>query len=419
MVSCRRSLSFLLLLGLVLGGLFLPEVCNSREALQKPEFRLGFSLEYADSRGAFPVISVLYGSPADRSGLRVGDYVFPPAEADPSPEGVLAFLSRQMQQGFSVLLRGEREGLPQTYWLRPYRFSSSQEKLVTLSLAMEQRILRGKTLWEDALQAFDSYLYREYGSEKLGSRLSELREELLEASWKLRNESIPSELSPEIRGNFIAARELYARAMDLRREAMLNLMDVVAHREESLSLQQGRRREAEQRARTAQRLESRGAGELLQALRRGALSEQEIELLFHWERGFAQGESRHPKAFEEAPPLQKKIESSSALEGSSEKYAFFGNIPWNSDRMAYWAGEKLLVFWKGDAPKYLFLWTGLMWYQVALGDAETMGEALQRSRHTLRQQRQQNRFEVPQQDLAYVTSLGERENLHWMGMLGW
>lgn len=403
------------------GGTFLSGY--AAEAEEVPSFRVGVTLGYADPQGRFPVTSVLYGTPADRGGLRVGDYIFPPGEAYPSPEGIQNFLALELHQGFSVILRGEREGVPQTYWLRPYRFSSSQEKLVALSLAMESRILGGESLWKEAIQAFDSFLYRSMSPQDLESRLSELRTRLHQAAWDLRNEAVSEELSPEIRTHFLAAREDYARAMELRREALLYLMDFVTHQEDSLSLQQGRRREADARARQARKLESRGGKELLLALRRGSLSEKEIDLLLHWERGFERGEPRHAREFGDPhvqgdPLMEKKVvhEENRAFR---EKYAFMLAPPWGAHRVAYWVGEELLVFWKEEPPKYLFVWTGAMWYQIALREGEALGEGLQRNRNTLRQQRQQNRFGIPQKDLPYLQSLAEGANLFWLGMLAW
>ncbi len=396
---------------------------HAAEAEEAPSFRVGVTLGYADPQGRFPVTSVLYGTPADRGGLRVGDYLFPPSEAHPSPEGIQNYLALELRQGFSVILRGEREGVPQTYWLRPYRFSSSQEKLVALSLAMESRILAGESLWKDAIQAFDSFLYRSMSPQDFESRLSELRTRLHQAAWDLRNETVSPELSPEIRAHFLAAREDYARAMELRREGLLYLMEFVTHQEDSLALQQGRRREADARARQARKLESRGGKELLLALRRGSLSEKEIDLLLCWERGFEAGESRHSREFGDPyvrgdSSAEKTVihEESTVLR---EKYAFMLTPPWESRRVAYWAGEELLVFWKEEPPRYIFIWTGAMWYQIALREREAPGEGLQRNRNTLRQQRQQNRFGIPQEDLPYLQSLAEGAHLSWLGMLAW
>jgi len=422
-VSLRRRFLFPVLSGLMLIGLLL--VCQNsaeaREASTALESRVGITLGYPDFRGAFPVTSVLYGTPGDRGGLRVGDAVFPLAEAESSPQGVLEYLSRKLEAGYSVILQGEREGVPQTYWLRPYRFSSSQEKLLALSLEMERHILSGKTLWEEALGAFDSFLYRSMNPGDLESRLSELRNELLNASGKLRNYPIPRELSPEIRGHLLAAREDYARAMDLRREGLLYLMEFAVSREDSLSLQQGRRREADFRARDARKLESRGAGELLQALRCASLGEEDMQLLRYRELGLGGGESRHPREFGESSLKENAgiFQQDRLTENFRKDYAFVLQAPWESNRFAHWAGEELLVFWKGETPKYLFVWTGAMWYQIALREGESLGEGLQRNRDTLKQQREQNRFRVPQEDLPNLISLGEEGTLGWMGILAW
>jgi hypothetical protein len=396
---------------------------HAAEAEESPPFRVGVTLGYADPQGRFPVTSVLYGTPADRGGLRVGDYLFPPSEAHPSPEGIQNYLALELHQGLSVILRGEREGVPQTYWLRPYRFSSSQERLAALSLAMESRILAGESLWKEAIQAFDSFLYRAMNPQDLESRLSELRTRLHQAAWDLRNQAVSEELSPEIRAHFLAAREDYARAMELRREGLLYLMEFVTHQEDALSLQQGRRREADARARQARKLESRGGKELLLALRRGSLSEKEIDLLLCWERGFEGREPRHPREFGDPYVRGDSLAEKNVIHEENrvlrEKYAFMLTPPWESRRVAYWAGEELLVFWKEEPPKYIFVWTGAMWYQIALREGEAPGEALQRNRNTLRQQRQQNRFGIPQEDIPHLQSLAEEVNLFWLGMLAW
>ena len=423
MVSLRRS-SLLVLLSLLIslawmfsGGRRLAS-CSAEEA---PSFRVGVTLGYADPRGRFPVTSVLYGTPADRGGLRVGDYIFPPSEVPPSPEGIENYLALELRQGFSVILRGEREGVPQTYWLRPYRFSSSQEKLVALSLVVESHILGGRSLWQEAIQAFDSFLYRSMSPQDLESRLSELRNHLHRVAGDLRSQPVPSELSPEIRTHFLAAREDYARAMELRREGLLYLMEYATHQQDSLSHQQGRRREADARARRALKLESRGGEELLLALRRGSLGEKDIELLLYWERGFEAGESRHSREFGDLYPREgSPVKGIPPEEEKPRKeYAFVLHPPWESNRVAYWAGEELLVFWKEEPPRYLFVWTGAMWYQIALREGEAPGEGLQRNRNTLRQQRQQNRFGIPQEDLPYLQSLTEGAKLSWLGMLAW
>jgi len=65
------------------------------------------------------------------------------------------------------------------------------------------------------------------------------------------------------------------------------------------------------------------------------------------------------------------------------------------------------------------VWTGAMWYQIALREGESLGEGLQRNRDTLKQQREQNRFRVPQEDLPNLISLGEEGTLGWMGILAW
>ncbi len=399
--------------------------CHAAEAQDVPHVRVGVTLGYADLQGRFPVTSVLYGTPADRGGLRVGDWIFPPAEAEASPEGIQNYLALELQHGFSVILRGEREGVPQTYWLRPYRFSASQEKLVALSLAVEKHILEGRSLWKEAIQAFDSFLYRSMSPEDLASRLSELRTKLHQAAWDLRNQSVPADLSPEIRTHFLAAREDYARAMELRREGLLYLMEYATHQQDPLSHQQGRRRETDSRARQARKLESRGGKELLFALRRGALSEKEIELLFSWERGFEAGESQHPQEFGDLlyPGGGASVQGALVGDGAGgtirKEYAFLLTPPWDSRRVAYWAGEELLVFWGEGSPRYIFVWTGAMWYQIALHEGESPGEGLQRNRSTLKQQRQQNRFGIPQEDLPYLQSLAEGANLSWLGMLAW
>ena len=193
------SISFQAFLGGILLGVALlggPDFSFAREqVLPNSEFRVGISLGYADFRGAFPVTSVLRGTPADRGGLRVGDCIYPPFGAGDTSESVMAFLSRELEGGFSVLLSGDREGIPQTFWLRPYRFSSVQKQLVAYSLALEENVLRGQSLWKEGMEAFDSYLYRSLDAKKFEARVSALRGDLLKTSWELRNKEIPSELS--------------------------------------------------------------------------------------------------------------------------------------------------------------------------------------------------------------------------------
>ena len=400
----------------LLGG---PDSSFAREqVLPNSEFRVGISLGYADSRGAFPVTSVLRGTPADRGGLRVGDCIYPPSGAGNTSESVMAFLSRELEGGFSVLLSGDREGISQTFWLRPYRFSLVQKRLVAYSLSLEEDVLRGQSLWKEGMKAFDSYLYRSLDAKEFESRISALREELLKTSWELRNKEIPSELSLEINANFSVARDAYARAMDLRREGLLYLMDFVIHEKDPLSLQQGRRREAEHKALLARRLECRGGGELLQALRRGSLGEENIRLLLFWERGFERGESDHPREFEVSSLFQEPRQTA-VSEEKPEKYAFLRRPPEGMDCFAYWVKEELLVLWSRETPEYLFLWTGVMWYQIAAKDGEPPGEPLLRNRDTLRQQKRQNDFRIFQEELPEIVSLGEEQKLRWMGMLGW
>ncbi len=400
----------------LLGG---PDFSFAREqALSHSEFRVGISLGYADFRGGFPVTSVLRGTPADRGGLRVGDCIYPPSGAGDTSESVMAFLSRELEGGFSVLLSGDREGIPQTFWLRPYRFSSVQKQLVAYSLALEENVLRGQSLWKEGMEAFDSYLYRSLDAKKFEARVSALRGDLLKTSWELRNKEIPSELSPEINANFSAARDAYARAMDLRREGLLYLLDFVIHEKDPLPLHQGRRREAEHKALLARRLECRGGGELLQALRRGSLGEENIQLLLSWERGFERGESDHPREFE-VSSLFREPRQTAANEGEPEKYAFLRRPPEGMDCFAYWVEEELLVFWSQEMPQYLFLWTGVMWYQIAPEEGESPGEALRRNGGTLRQQKRQNGFRISQEELPEIVPLGEGQKLRWMGMLGW
>ncbi len=413
-----------LLLGSFVFMLVPPSSFASEKIQETHAHPLGLTLDCANAEGLFYVLGVLPGSPGARAGVCEGDFIVPPRENLFTSQEVIDYLNSRLLQGFSVFLKGERKGVPQLYWVRPYRFTPVQEEAVRFSLALQKEMLQGRTLWREGVEAFNTYLYRALPSEELIARISTIRKELFDCSRRLLREDPRKPLCHEMIMLCRSAQDGYARAIEVRRRALLELASVADHEGETWKLHRLRREEAEKEALFALHIEAQAGKSLLYVLRRSALREEDIPLLGWSEKGHRDRLSLvsgvdFPDVF--SVPPEDLLSEEAFSPDMRRKYAFLSrqNRTFPADRMAYWAGENLLVLWNGDVPRYLFLWNGAMWYQIALKRGEPLGKALQRNRETLRQQKGQNGFEVLPGDLEYVTFVGSREKLYWMGVLAW